>query len=161
MLMHTEKIKYGLTFDAIKKAVKICNGKEVGKESAKFMVQVGENFQVRGWINIVNFIKKIPRIRDWKPNSLKALDYMVDRINQLYGHQLASKRNRIRAVKRYWNERIINWMCKFLQYVERCLITRKLEEGEREALKEKRKRNEARKRNWRKKKNLEKLRFDR
>jgi hypothetical protein len=64
MLMHTKRIKYKLILSTIMEAIDLCNGKCLLKEEIRFMIQIGENFQVRGWLGIINFLKRIKKISD-------------------------------------------------------------------------------------------------
>jgi hypothetical protein len=65
VIAHVKKIKRELVMDTIKKAIKLCNKKPEGVDVVRFIIWTGENFRLRGWLGLINFIKRSKNMKNW------------------------------------------------------------------------------------------------
>jgi hypothetical protein len=133
VLAHVKKIKYELVMDTIKKAIKLCNKRPDGPEVVRFIIWIGRNFKLRGWLSMINFVKRKRSMKYWNVENSRVILFLKKKINGKFEKQIAIKRTMTERRNEVWrnmyddclNKQIICWNYDLLKREEELRIKRR------------------------------------
>jgi hypothetical protein len=133
MLVHVEEIKYELVMDVIRKAIKLCNKRPEGSEVVRFIIWIGENLKLRGWLSMINFINRTKNMKKWNLENSRVITFLKTKINKKFESQVASKRTITEKRNEIWqnaynnclDKQIICWRYDLLKKEEKLRATRR------------------------------------